>query len=163
MPTTRWAKIIMAAGLALFALIAALNNLVDYGSNFQFVKHVMSMDTTFEGNALMHRAITREWAWHLAYAAIILAQALMFVLLALGSLRLYRQRRSAASAFNAAKGPAIAGATLGFVIWFVGMMVIGGEWFAMWQSETWNGQPAAARFTLVILAVLIFLNHADTD
>lgn len=32
-----------------------MGNLRDYDSNYQFVKHVLSMDTTIEGNALMWR------------------------------------------------------------------------------------------------------------
>ena len=42
-------------------------------------------------------------------------------------------------------------------------MVVGGEWFQMWQSPTWNGQPAAFRFYLTILAVLIFVSRPDGD
>jgi predicted small integral membrane protein len=33
----------------------------------------------------------------------------------------------------------------------------------MWQSRSWNGQEAAFRFTMVILAVLIFLVLPDRD
>lgn len=43
----RIAKLVMVAGLAGFAGLVALNNLVDYGSNYAFVRHVLSMDTTF--------------------------------------------------------------------------------------------------------------------
>jgi predicted small integral membrane protein len=49
------------------------------------------------------------------------------------------------------------------LVWFFGFMVIGGEWFSMWQSPTWNGQQAAFRFYLTILAVLVFVNQADGD
>ena len=42
-------------------------------------------------------------------------------------------------------------------------MVVAGEWFAMWQSQTWNGQEAAFRFYMAVLAVLILLNHCDPD
>jgi len=42
-------------------------------------------------------------------------------------------------------------------------MVIAGEWFAMWQSQTWNGQEAAFRFYVSALAVLIFVNQPDGD
>jgi predicted small integral membrane protein len=45
----RIAKITMIAALAAYALIVAYNNIVDYGSNYEFVSHVLSMDTTFEG------------------------------------------------------------------------------------------------------------------
>jgi len=52
-------------------------------------------------------------------------------------------------------------AGLGFLVWFFGFMVIGGEWFQMWQSSQWNGQQPAFRFYLTILAVLIFVMQKD--
>ena len=42
-------------------------------------------------------------------------------------------------------------------------MVVGGEWFSMWQSPMWNGQEAAFRFYMTILAVLIFVNQPDGE
>jgi predicted small integral membrane protein len=33
----------------------------------------------------------------------------------------------------------------------------------MWQSPTWNGQQAALRFYVTILAALIFVNQQDAD
>ena len=44
-----------------------------------------------------------------------------------------------------------------------GFIVVGGEWFEMWQSQSWNGQEAAFRFYITILAVLIFVNQKDDD
>ena len=73
---TRYAKIVMALSLAVFCLLVVFNNLTDYGTNFLFVKHVLSMDTTYPGNALMYRAITSPTLWHLAYATIIAAEAI---------------------------------------------------------------------------------------
>ena len=62
-----------------------------------------------------------------------------------------------------AKGVAVAGLTMGLLLYVVGFLVIAGEWFAMWQSETWNGQPAASRFVVFIGVVLIFLSFRDDD
>ncbi|MGC2156241.1 MAG: DUF2165 family protein, partial [Pseudolabrys sp.] len=56
----RLAKVAMIGSLAAYAFIVAYDNVVDYGSNYEFVRHVLSMDTTFPGNALSHRAITNE-------------------------------------------------------------------------------------------------------
>ena len=42
-------------------------------------------------------------------------------------------------------------------------MVVAGEWFAMWQSATWNGEEAAFRFYVAVLGVLIFVNQRDVD
>ncbi len=63
---TRITKIVMVACLAVFCLLVVFGNLTDYQSNFLFVKHVMSMDTTYPGNKLMYRAVTSPELWHTA-------------------------------------------------------------------------------------------------
>ncbi|UFN50090.1 DUF2165 domain-containing protein [Roseomonas sp. OT10] len=55
----------------------------------------------------------------------------------------------------------MAGSAAGLGVWLLGFLVIGGEWFQMWQSSHWNGQEAAFRFAMVILAVLIFVHQPD--
>ena len=159
----RLAKILMTAALAAFAFIVTYDNMIDYGSNFEFVRHVLSMDTTFPGNKLMHRAITDPVIWDAAYGAIIAAEGVTCVLLALGALAMLLAWRGPAARFNRAKAWMVAGATMGFGVWFFGFMVVGGEYFAMWQSSTWNGQQAAFRFYMAILGVLIFVNQPDAD
>ena len=47
------------------------------------------------------------------------------------------------------------------VQFYFGFMAVGGEWFLMWQSKTWNGQDAAARLFLFMGLSLLFLNQAD--
>src|SRR6516162_6913224 len=84
----RLAKVTMIGSLAAYAFIVAYNNVVDYGSNYQFVRHVLSMDTTFPDNALMHRSITNESIWRVAYALIMAMEGLTAFLLALGAVML---------------------------------------------------------------------------
>jgi predicted small integral membrane protein len=159
----RLAKVAIIAALAAYALLVAYNNVVDYGSNYAFVRHVLSMDTTFPGNALMHRAISDETAWRWAYAAIIAAEWLTGLLLAFGALALLRRLRAPADAFNRAKAWAVAGLVVGFGLWFFGFMVIAGEYFVMWQSKVWNGQDAAFRIATEMLAALIFVTLPDGE
>ena len=162
LPVVRLAKVLMTAMLAAFAFIVTYDNLVDYGSNYEFVKHVLSMDTTFPGNSLMDRAITNPTAWSVAYAALITGEGLTFILLTVGTVTLIRALRRPAADFNRVKAWMIAGATAGFGVWFFAFMV-GGEFFAMWQSKIWNGQEAAFRFYMALIGVLIFVNQTDTD
>lgn len=159
----RLVKTAMVASTALFALLVAYNNVVDYGTNFEFVRHTLSMDTTFPNNALMDRAITSPALWSTGYAGIILIEAATGILLAIGAVQLARGIRAPAAQFQAAKKYALIGVGLGFVLWFTGFMVVGGEWFAMWQSKTWNGQQAAFRFYVTLLAVGIFVNQVDGE
>lgn len=159
----RLVKVAMVASCALFALLVAYDNLVDYGSNDAFVRHTLSMDTTFQNNVLKSRAIASPTLWTLAYWAIIAAEALTGVILALGTLRLAVAARGPAADFNAAKPLVVLGIGLGFLLWFTGFAVIGGEWFAMWQSREWNGVPSAFRFYVTLLLVLIFVMQPDGD
>lgn len=163
MAVTRLAKAALIAALAAYALIVAYDNIVDYGSNYEFVKHVLRMDTTFAGNALRHRAISDESIWKAAYAVIIATEWLTGLLLAVGAIALLRRLASPAAAFNRAKVWAVAGLTVGFGLWFFGFLVVAGEYFAMWQSQVWNGQEAAFRIATVILGVLIFVSLPDGE
>jgi len=159
----RLVKTVMVASCALFALLVAYDNLVDYGSNYTFVRHTLSMDTTFPSNVLMGRAITSPTLWTLAYWLIIAGEAATGLILAFGSLRLAFCMRGPAALFNAAKPAVALGIGLGFLVWFTGFSVVGGEWFAMWQSKEWNGVPSAFRFTVTLLLVLIFVMQPDGD
>jgi predicted small integral membrane protein len=159
----RIAKVIMVASLAFFALLVAFDNLTDYDTNYAFVRHVLSMDTTFPGNTLLYRRIASPALWQAAYAVIIAGEGLTGVALTVATISLGRRLRAEGSRFNHAKRFAIIGSAAGFMVWFFGFMVVGGEWFSMWQSPMWNGQEAAFRFYMTILAVLIFVNQPDGD
>jgi predicted small integral membrane protein len=159
----RVAKVVLVAAIALFASLVAFGNVTDYGTNFVFVQHVLSMDTIFPSSTIKYRAITAPTLHHAAYALIIATEAAVAVLCWLGAYALWRRVRADADAFNRAKTLAVAGLTLGFLLWQAGFMTVGGEWFGMWQSQQWNGVPSAFRFVVVILGVLIFVARADGE
>ncbi len=159
----RAAKAAAVAAIALFASLVAFGNLTDYGTNFAFVRHVLSMDTVFPSSTITYRAITSPALHHAAYALIIATEAAIAVLCWIGAVALVRQIRADAQAFNRAKTVAILGLTLGFLLWQVGFMSIGGEWFGMWQSKDWNGVPSAFRFAITIIAVLILVAMPDRE
>lgn len=159
----RVSKVAMVAAIAFFASLVAFGNITDYQSNFGFVWHVLAMDTVFPDAAIKYRAITSPVLHHAAYMLIIAAETVTAILCWIGTVRLARALRADAVAFNAAKGFAVAGLTLGFLVWQVGFMSIGGEWFGMWMSKEWNGVPDAFRFFITILAVLIYLALKDEE
>jgi predicted small integral membrane protein len=68
---TRIVKIVMVGSLALFAGLVTFDNLTDYQTNYAFVRHVLSMDATPPGSALMYRSISSSSLWEAAYALII--------------------------------------------------------------------------------------------
>jgi predicted small integral membrane protein len=65
--------------------------------------------------------------------------------------------------FHRAKRPAVAALTLSLLMWLVAFLSIGGEWFLMWQSKTWNGQEAGFRTFTVVGIVLLLLALPDSD
>jgi predicted small integral membrane protein len=159
----RVAKIAMVAAIAAFATLVAFGNVTDYGTNFTFVEHVLSMDSVFPNAPITYRAVTSPALHHAAYAIIIAAEALTAALCWIGALALLRRLRAPAPAFNRAKAWAAAGLAAGFLTWQFGFMTVGGEWFGMWQSAKWNGVPSAFRFAMVIVAVLIFVAMRDEE
>jgi predicted small integral membrane protein len=163
MMTARLAKIALLDAMGLYLALVVLNNLTDYGSNYAFVAHVLAMDTTFPGNALLWRAIHSTSLYRAAYAGIIAWEALACGLIFAGGLRLWRMRRGTAAAFNGAKGLAVAGLTVNLLQWLVAFVAIGGEWFLMWQSRTWNGNDTAGRMFIVGAVILLFVNQPDED
>jgi predicted small integral membrane protein len=159
----RAAKTTLVAAVALLASLVAFGNLTDYNTNFAFVQHVMSMDTIYSFSTIRYRAISTPALHHAAYAVIIAAEVVTAILCWIGAVRLALHIRADAVVFNRAKTFAIAGLAVGFLLWQVGFMSIGGEWFGMWQSQQWNGVPSAFRFLVTIIAVLIFVAMPDQN
>ena len=159
----RSAKIVLVAAVALHATLVAFGNITDYGTNFEFVKHVLSMDTIFKNSTIGYRAITSPALHHAAYVLIIAAETMTAILCWIGAWRLFGRLRADASSFNRAKPFAVYGLTLGLLVWQVGFITIGGEWFGMWMSQQWNGVPSAFRLVVILFATLIFLALPERD
>jgi len=159
----RLSKTLLVFGVALFYSLVVFNNTTDYDSNFQFVRHVLMMDSTFPSNHGMWRAINSPVIQTLFYLTIILWEIVTMLLCWWGGIQLARNRKGPAAAFHFAKRIAIAGLTLGMLMWLVAFLSVGAEWFLMWQSKSWNGQEAAFRMFAVIGVVLIFVALPDED
>lgn len=159
----RISKAALVALSGLFLLLIGVDNLLDYGTNFAYVQHVMSMDTVPAQSAFQHRAVSSSSVHHLAYALIITVEILAGVICVAGAIRLFSARADLAVRFNAAKRMAMAGLLAGFGLWFFGFIGLGGEWFQMWQSPTWNGQQAAFRFAVCLGLMLVFVALRDDE
>ncbi|MFD0315662.1 DUF2165 domain-containing protein [Streptomyces flavalbus] len=137
--TTPLAAAVLTATVALYMTLVAFGNITDFGTNQQFVRHVLAMDTTFKDDDLMWRAVTTRWLQDTAYVAII-AWETVTALLLLAATWLWARRSPAT-----ARRLATYGLLMVLLLFGAGFMAIGGEWFAMWQSEDWNGLDAALR------------------
>ena len=146
-------------GSGLLTLIIAFSNLTDYSTNFEFVKHVLSMDSIFENSTVKYRSITNNTIHHLSYLFIIMLEITMAYFFITSAVQMYLQMKNSKEQFNLSKKNAYIGVSLGILLWFIGFTVIGGEWFSMWQSNDWNGLEEANRivsfFMLTYLALVI--------
>jgi predicted small integral membrane protein len=160
---TRAAKLLLLAGVGLYYTLVVFNNLTDFDSNYQFVRHVLSMDSTFPGNHGMWRALPSP-AFHMAFYLGIIAWEIVTTLLVWwGVAAMLGGFRGTAVGFNSAKRVAIAALTLSMTMWLVAFLSVGAEWFLMWQSHTWNGQDAAFRMFAIVGLVLVILLQPDCD
>ncbi|MFC9392721.1 DUF2165 domain-containing protein [Streptomyces sp. NPDC057027] len=156
----------MTATVALYMALVAFGNITDFGTNQQFVQHVLSMDTTFKDPDLMWRAIESPALQNASYVAVIVWETLAaVVLLAATWFWITGLRRDA---YDRARAASTVGLVMVLLLFGVGFLAIGGEWFAMWQSSDWNGLDAAARnsalaaFTLLVVH-LPRVRPADAD
>ncbi|MCB1503033.1 MAG: DUF2165 domain-containing protein [Bauldia sp.] len=155
MTTLRLSKVALVATIALFFTLVAFGNLTDYHSNEAFVRHILAMDTIFPDSTLRWRAIPDANMQTIAYWAIIGWQTLTAVVLWAGVVRLLGAIRG--PGFAGAQPTAVLGLAMGFLLYAGGFVVVGGEWFAMWQSEEWNGQQTSFGFLTMIGIVLVVL------
>jgi predicted small integral membrane protein len=159
----RGAKIALVFAVAFFYSVVVFNNLTDYDSNYQFVRHALMMDSTFPNNRGMWRALNSPTIHTIFYISTILWESITMILCWWGALRLARAVTTTAATFYQAKRMAVVALTVGLFMWLVAFLTVGAEWFLMWQSKSWNGQEAAFRTFTVMGIILIFLALPDSD
>jgi len=153
----RVAKVLLVFGVAVYYTFVVFNNITDYGSNYEFVRHVLMMDSTLQNNHGMWRAINSPGIHTAFYLAIIGWEFVTMLLCWWGGFRLAKMLSASTLDFQRAKGVAIAALTLSLLMWLVAFISIAGEWFLMWQSKIWNGQETAFRMFTVVGIVLLMV------
>jgi predicted small integral membrane protein len=163
MSSIRAIQILAVTAIGLLTALACLNNLLDYNSNFVLVQHVLSMDTTFPESSLRWRAITSPSLHHAAYWVIIAAEGLAGALCLAGACKLLLARAASADIFHKTKNIAFWGLAIAFALYLVGFMIIGAEWFTMWQSQKWDARQPAFRILACIGIAILMLMHKDGE
>ena len=163
MIVTRLSKILLVFAIALTCTLVVFGNIVDPAINLGMVQHVLSMDTVPADSGIADRSITDPALQHAVFLVIIAGEALTASLLWLGMAAMLRRLNAPAESFARAKISAVAGLSVGFAVWQAGFLGIGGEWFGMWMSKTWNGQESAFRFAMTVLGVLIYVSLPEQD
>ena len=156
---------VLVACNALYISLVAFGNITDYDTNYAFVQHVLSMDTTnFGGDPgkgldpdVMWRAITDPVVWNIGYIGIIVWESLAGLVLIAGTvlwIRAFATRR----AFDTPKALSSIGLLMIVLLFFAGFIDIGGEWFSMWRSDAWNGEDTAFRNAVLATLTLVLIH-----
>jgi predicted small integral membrane protein len=145
--------------VALYIFLVAFGNITDPDTNQAFVRHVLSMDTSFQDEDLMWRAITNRTVQDVCYVAIIVWESLTAAVLFWATAAWARALRT--GLFDRPRRLSTVGFLMFEALFLGGFITIGGEWFAMWQSKTWNGLDPAFR-NVMIAAVALVLIHLQS-
>lgn len=160
----RFSKAVLAMTLGVWVLLVVFGNLTDYDTNWSFVQKVMEMEAVEDDPNVNWRAVENPTLHHLAYAAIILAEAVQGVLFLLAGILMTTRLRGSLYEFRAAKRPFAIGLTVAVVLWLFGFMAIAGEWFQMWRSSNYNVQSTVFMYYMtIILSGVFILQEADGE
>ncbi|MFJ2771820.1 DUF2165 domain-containing protein [Streptomyces sp. NPDC087300] len=148
---------LLTGTVALYIALVAFGNITDFGTNQQFVRHVLAMDTTFKDNGLMWRAVESTALQDAAYVGIIVWETVAALVLIAATVLwtgVLRGRRD----IRQARWAGTVGLLMILVLFGAGFIGVGGEWFAMWQSENWNGLDAATR-VVTLTGIVLVVTH----
>lgn len=140
--------------VALYITLVAFGNVTDFGTNEEFVRQVLDMDTTFDDDDVTWRAVKSDVLQGAAYLAIIAWEILTAIVLwvAVGAWVGGHRNHD----FDRARARSTVGYLMMILLFAGGFITIGGEWFAMWQSDTWNGlEPALQNFAISAFGLVL--------
>ena len=156
------AAAVVVAINGLYMLLVAIGNIFDYETNFDFVNHVLRMDTTNFGQGegvnldpdVIGRAITNETLITIAYVGVIIWESLAALVLMYATFLWIKSSKT--KLYFAARKFSTIGLLMIVVLFMGGFITIGGEWFQMWRSVEWNGlEPAFRNSVLAIFGLVL--------
>lgn len=121
------------------------------------------MEDTFSRTRNGWRSVNSTFLHHVLFIIIIVRELTMAFFLWLGIFTMKRKMRAAGGEFQQAKKYTSTGFTLGVLLWFMGFITMGGEWFLLWQSKTWNVQPTAFLLTACLLLFLFTITSSTVN
>ncbi|MEO3977952.1 DUF2165 domain-containing protein [Streptomyces sp. CAU 1734] len=146
----------LTATIAVYMALVAFGNITDFGTNREFVRHVLAMDTTFRDEDVMWRAIESRTVSDIAYVAIIVWETAAAAVL-LFATWLWGGALRGGDGLRARRATTL-GLTMVLLLFGLGFIAIGGEWFQMWQSSDWNGLEPAGRNVMMAAFVLLVIH-----
>ncbi|MFA8298974.1 MAG: DUF2165 family protein [Hyphomicrobiales bacterium] len=140
--------------LALYFSLIVFNNLADYNSNFLSVKGILDMSEVIK-DSIAWRSIESPYIHHTFYILIIIFEFIIAVLYWIGFIDMIRTfRRSWIERPSAFKWVS-ASSFIVLLIFLLGFVVIGGEFFLSYRSATINSVIPGMRISTIIIFYII--------
>jgi predicted small integral membrane protein len=155
--TLRALKILLVAGVAAYFTFVVIDNVTYYRCNFEAVQHVLSMDTVIKDSPLKWRAVTDPFMQNFLYCVIISWEAATALLCWIGIAVLVKNFSKDDEVFSNAKKWATLGVGTGMMLWLFVFITVGGEWFQMWQSQSYNAQGIGSFLFCIDTLILLLL------
>ncbi len=155
-------KILFVLSVAIWGLLGAFGNIVDWSGTTGAVAAVTSM-STFEGGADNWRATANPAIIIAGALFIMLSKTIAGLLCLAGAWRMWAARKSNADAFAKAKTFALTGCAVAIFMLFSGFIVIAEGWFELWRSDVMR-EPvlgSAFRYGGMIALIALFVGARD--
>ncbi|TFH82888.1 DUF2165 domain-containing protein [Pseudomonas kribbensis] len=151
----RRSKVAIVFMVGMLGALIVFSNATDYDSNYIYLGHILSMDTT--GSHLMYRSINSEMMHHRIYWMIMTLETIFTSACLLGGYQLAKNINASDEQFHEAKKYAVLGFLVALFVYYFCLQVIGNGWFDMDQSKDWNAMKWAQSIVDFLLPALIFL------
>ena len=152
--------VLMAAA---YYLVVAFDNITNptnpTGSNWPFVEGVLSGEGTPPDNGFEWRFIDATWFQVLAYIGIIAGETVAGILLVIGGV-LGLRRSGTIAGWERGQRWTLLGGSVGLLVFFFGFIVVGGNWFVMYENSKWNGLEPAFQNTVTTLLAMVLVAGA---
>lgn len=154
----RTTKILLVVCVALWGLVGAILNVLDWGGTTGAVSAAASM-STFDGGAESWKATSNPIVIWAGALMITLSKLAAGVLCSMGAMNMWRERGNDPAGFSAAKTLALTGCGIAMIMLFGGFIVIGETWFEMWRSDVLRdlSLQSAFRYGGMITLIALFV------
>lgn len=146
-------KALVTASIALMLSVIAFNNITDYGTNFELVQSVLSMEMV-NSTSVQWRAVTNPSLHHGLYILIIAWEAASALFCWMGAALLLKGQSNA-------NRIAATGLSMAFTFFMVGLVGIAGEWFYMWDSALGPLHTKAIVLSMFLAVSALYVSQSE--
>jgi predicted small integral membrane protein len=158
----RKTKSIMILTVALWGIVGALHNVLDWHGTIGAVSAATSMVTIPEAANSWQATSNIVVVW-LGALFILSAKLVSAALCSVGAMRMWKAQASDSAAYAAAKHIALTGCAVAVIMLFGGFIVIAESWYELWRSPSMIGPVLQSAFRYAAMIALIGIFVASED